>query len=210
MTDIKIGFTKGRLLSETLDIFEKAGYDVSDVKNPGRKLILPMNDINAVLAKAPDVITYVGAGVCDIGIVGKDVIMEKGGTFYEYFDLDIGKCKMILAAKDKSFFEGYKTKTIATKYPEITAKYFAKKSMDVRIIKIEGSVELTPLIGLADAIVDITQTGQTLKENNLIILDEVCDISARLIVNIAALKLKQAKINKILSDIGGVIGDKDN
>ncbi|MDO5015171.1 MAG: ATP phosphoribosyltransferase [Clostridia bacterium] len=205
MSDIKIAMTKGRLLDETLEIFQKAGFDTTSVKNPGRKLILPMNDTKVVLAKAPDVITYVSSGACDIGIVGKDVILEKGGTFYEYLDLKIGKCQMILAAKDEEILKGYKTKTIATKYPEITASYFSKKSLDVRIIKIEGSVELTPLINLSDAIVDITQTGQTLKENNLIILDKVCDISARLIVNLASLKLKQNEMKEILSKIGAVV-----
>lgn len=200
MKPLRIALTKGRLESKTLDLFDQMGLDTSVVRNKGRRLILPVGDsIEVVLAKAADVITYVEHGVCDLGVVGKDTISEAGGSFYELLDLGFGKCRFALAApKDKEFFGGYATKTIASKYPNVTAAYFAKKNMDVRIIKIEGSVELAPLLDLADGIVDIVETGSTLKENGLEVVEEVMPISARLIANTAALKLRKAEIEALL------------
>ncbi|MBQ2940123.1 MAG: ATP phosphoribosyltransferase [Clostridia bacterium] len=200
MKPLRIALTKGRLESKTLDLFDQMGLDTSVVRNKGRRLILPVGDsIEVVLAKAADVITYVEHGVCDLGVVGKDTITEAGGSFYELLDLGFGKCRFALAApKDKEFFGGYATKTIASKYPNVTAAYFAKKNMDVRIIKIEGSVELAPLLDLADGIVDIVETGSTLKENGLEVVEEVMPISARLIANTAALKLRKAEIEALL------------
>ncbi|MBP3936456.1 MAG: ATP phosphoribosyltransferase [Clostridia bacterium] len=200
MKPLRIALTKGRLESKTLDLFDQMGLDTSIVRNKGRRLILPVGDsIEVVLAKAADVITYVEHGVCDLGVVGKDTITEAGGSFYELLDLGFGKCRFALAApKDKEFFGGYATKTIASKYPNVTAAYFAKKNMDVRIIKIEGSVELAPLLDLADGIVDIVETGSTLKENGLEVVEEVMPISARLIANTAALKLRKAEIEALL------------
>lgn len=200
MKPLRIALTKGRLESKTLDLFDQMGLDTSVVRNKGRRLILPVGDsIEVVLAKAADVITYVEHGVCDLGVVGKDTITEAGGSFYELLDLGFGKCRFALAApKDKEFFGGYATKTIASKYPNVTAAYFAKKNMDVRIIKIEGSVELAPLLDLADGIVDIVETGSTLKENGLEVVEEVMPISARLIANTAALKLRKADIEALL------------
>ena len=201
MKPLRIALTKGRLESKTLDLFDQMGLDTSIVRNKGRRLILPVGDsIEVVLAKAADVITYVEHGVCDLGVVGKDTITEAGGSFYELLDLGFGKCRFALAApKDKDFFSGYATKTIASKYPNVTAAYFEKKNMDVRIIKIEGSVELAPLLELADGIVDIVETGSTLKENGLEVVEEVMPISARLIANTAALKLRKAEIETLLS-----------
>lgn len=200
MKPLRIALTKGRLESKTLDLFDRMGLDTSVVRNKGRRLILPVGDsIEVVLAKAADVITYVEHGVCDLGVVGKDTITEAGGSFYELLDLGFGKCRFALAApKDKEFFGGYATKTIASKYPNVTAAYFAKKNMDVRIIKIEGSVELAPLLDLADGIVDIVETGSTLKENGLEVVEEVMPISARLIANTAALKLRKTEIETLL------------
>ena len=200
MKPLRIALTKGRLESKTLDLFDQMGLDTSVVRNKGRRLILPVGDsIEVVLAKAADVITYVEHGVCDLGVVGKDTITEAGGSFYELLDLGFGKCRFALAApKDKEFFGGYATKTIASKYPNVTAAYFAIKNMDVRIIKIEGSVELAPLLDLADGIVDIVETGSTLKENGLEVVEEVMPISARLIANTAALKLRKAEIEALL------------
>lgn len=197
MRKLRIALTKGRLEDKTISALEKASLNVDDIKNKGRRLILSLPDIDAevVLAKAVDVLTYVEKGVCDIGIVGKDTILDHGGAFYEMADLGFGKCRFILAAlDDKDFFARWKTLKIATKYTEITRNYFNKKGLDVEIIKIEGSVELAPLLGLSDGIVDITETGNTLKENGLKIIDEICDISARLIVNTAAIKMRNKEI----------------
>ncbi len=200
MKSLKIALTKGRLEKDTVALFERIGFDCSAVRNKGRRLILPVDNgkIEVVLAKAADVITYVEHGVCDLGVVGKDTIMEKGGSFYEVLDLGFGKCRFALAGpKGKDFFGGYAAKTIASKYPNVAANYFGGKAMDVRIIKIEGSVELAPLLGLADAIVDIVETGTTLKENGLEVIENICGISARLIVNAASMKLRKEEIENL-------------
>lgn len=210
MKPIKIALTKGRLEKKTVELFENMGLNCENIKNKGRRLILPIGDgeIEAVLAKSADVITYVEHGVCDLGVVGKDTIMEKGGTFYEILDLGFGKCKFALASKKGSdFFKGHKVKTIATKYPAVARAYFEKRNMDVRIIKIEGSVELAPLLGLSDAIVDIVETGSTLKENGLVVIDDITWVSARLIANTAALKLKKDKIEALSSKLETVRGN---
>ncbi len=189
---LRIALTKGRLLDKSVELFEAMGLDCAPVKDPGRRLIhqLPNYPLDAVLAKAPDVITYVERGVCDLGIVGKDVILEKGGAFYEVLDLGIGKCRFVLAVREGSDFYGtYRTRRIATKYPNVARSFFEKKGMDVDIIKIEGSVELAPILDLADGIVDIVETGATLRENGLIPIEDVAPVSARLIVNTASMKL---------------------
>ena len=140
--------------------------------------------------------------VCDLGVVGKDTIMEAGGTFYEVVDLGFGKCRFALALPEGvDFYEGYHTRCIASKYVNIARNYFEKKNMDVDIVKIEGSVELAPILGLSDAIVDIVETGTTLKENGLVVTEEICQVSARLIVNIASMKLRKAEINELIMKI---------
>ena len=199
MRPIRIALTKGRLEEKAVTLFRKAGLDCSAMESKGRRLIFPLDGsgMEAVLAKAPDVITYVEHGVCDLGIVGKDTILEKGGSFYEVLDLGFGKCRFALAGpKMCDFFSGYTAKTVATKYPNVTRSYFEKKAMDVRVIKIEGSVELAPLLGLSDAIVDIVETGSTLRENGLEVIEDICNVSARLIVNAASLKLRKAEIEE--------------
>lgn len=198
---VRIALTKGRIEDKAVSLLEKAGYDVSELRAKGRRLILPIpnEDIEVVLAKAADVITYVEHGVCDIGVVGKDTIMEHGGKFFEIADLGFGKCRFALAVKKGTdFYSGYGVKTVATKYPEVTRGFFEAKGMDVDIVKIEGSVELAPLVGLADGIVDIVETGTTLKENGLEVCEDVAPVSARLIVNTVSMKLKQERINEIV------------
>lgn len=205
---LRIALTKGRIEDKAVNILEKIGFDVTDLRSKGRRLILniPNEDIEVVLAKAADVITYVEHGVCDLGIVGRDTIMEHGGRFYEIADLNFGKCKFALAVKKGTdFFAGYRVKTVATKYPNVTRNYFEKMGIDVDIVKIEGSVELAPLVGLADGIVDIVETGTTLKENGLEVQKDVAPISARLIVNTVSLKLKQERILEIVDLIKGVL-----
>lgn len=198
---IRMALTKGRIEKGAVALMEKADYGCAGLKDKGRKLIVPTDggEIDVVFAKAADVITYVESGVCDIGIVGKDTILENGSSFYEIADLGIGKCRMVLAApKDANFFEGYAAKKVASKYPKIAADYFAKKQLDVKIIKIEGSVELGPVLGLTDGIVDLVETGKTLAENGLVVVETVCEVSTRLIVNIASLKLYKNKIEEIV------------
>ncbi|MEE3427639.1 MAG: ATP phosphoribosyltransferase [Ruminococcus sp.] len=204
MNPIRIALTKGRLEKTTIELFEKIGYNCDEVHNKGRKLILSVGggQFEVVLAKAADVITYVEHGVCDLGVVGKDTILEKGTSFYELLDLGFGKCKFALACKNGyDFYHGYGAKTIATKYPNVTRTFFEGKDMDVRVIKIEGSVELAPLVGLSDGIVDIVETGSTLKANNLSVIEYVTDISARLIANIASLKLRKKEIEELVSKL---------
>ncbi|MCI7758548.1 MAG: ATP phosphoribosyltransferase [Oscillospiraceae bacterium] len=199
---IRIALTKGRIENKAVDLLEKIGYDVTDLREKGRRLILtiPNENIEVVLAKAADVITYVEHGVCDLGVVGKDTIMEHGGKFYEIADLGFGKCKFALAVKKGTdFYSGYGVKTVATKYPEVTRNFFENKGIDVDIVKIEGSVELAPLVGLSDGIVDIVETGTTLKENGLEVVEDVAPVSARLIANTVSLKLKQERILEIVN-----------
>ncbi len=201
---IRIALTKGRLEKDTIGLLEKSGFDCTAVREKGRKLILPIKDINAevVLAKANDVITYVEHGVCDIGIVGKDTIMEMSGKFFEMVDLGFGRCKFALAVKKGTdFYAVYGVKTIATKYPNITRNYFESKGMDVDIVKIEGSVELAPLLELSNGIVDIVETGTTLKENGLEVIEDIAPISARLIVNTVSMKLRQKEIENLIKII---------
>lgn len=194
---LRIALTKGRLQEQSLELFEAMGLDCAAVKDPGRRLIHSLGNypMDAVLAKAPDVITYVEHGVCDLGIAGKDTILEKGGAFYEVLDLGFGRCRFALAVKDGADFYGtYKTRRIASKYPAVTRAFFERKGMDVDIIKIEGSVELAPILDLADGIVDIVETGATLKENGLRPIEDVAQVSARLIVNTASMKLYKEQI----------------
>ena len=199
---IRIALTKGRLERKTVELFKTMGLDTTELENKGRRLILPVDKYETVLSKAPDVITYVEHGVCDIGVVGKDTIVEHGSSFYEVIDLNIGKCRFALACpKGTDFFSGYKRKTVASKYPKVAKEFFESKGMDVEVIKIEGSVELAPLLGLADGIVDIVETGSTLKENGLEVVEEIFPISARVIVNMASMKLRKAEIEEFLNDL---------
>lgn len=201
---LRIALTKGRLEKSAVEMFDKIGIDTEELKNKGRKLVLSdrKNNIEFVLVKAVDVLTYVEHGAADIGIVGKDTLIEAGKDFYEVVDLKVGKCKFALASlPDFKLHEGYNRKKIASKYPNVTREYFRRLGMDVEIIKIEGSVELAPILGLSDAIVDIVETGTTLKENGLIVFDEICDISARMIVNRASMKLRKDEIKNLTDKI---------
>ena len=194
---LRIALTKGRLEKDTVGLLEKLGYDCEAVHNKGRRLILPIPDGNmeVVLSKAADVITYVEHGVCDLGVVGKDTILEM-----------FGKCRFALATKKGTdFYSGYGVKCIATKYPNIARRFFESKGMDVDIVKIEGSVELAPLLELSDGIVDIVETGVTLKENGLEVVEEIVPISARLIANVVSLKMRQQEIESLIQKIEEVL-----
>ena len=201
---LRMALTKGRLEKDTIGLLESLGFDCTAVREKGRRLILPIPDANleVVLAKANDVITYVEHGVCDMGVVGKDTIIEMQGKFFELVDLGFGRCKFALAAKKGTeFYSGFGVKCIATKYPNVARRFFESKGMDVDIVKIEGSVELAPLLGLADGIVDIVETGVTLRENGLEVVEDVVPISARLIANTVSLKLRQTEIEALIQQI---------
>ncbi len=215
MKPIRIALTKGRLEKDTVALFDRMGLDTTAVKEKGRRLILPVplpegGTVEVVLAKAADVITYVEHGVCDLGVVGKDTIAEYGGSFYEVLDLGFGSCRFALAApKGSDFFGGYAARTVASKYPNVSRAYFGRKGMDVRIIKIEGSVELAPLLGLSDGIVDIVETGSTLRENGLEVVEDVMPISARLIVNMACMKLRKPELERLIDKMEQTLAGKD-
>ena len=207
---ISIALTKGRLEEETIKILDKAKFDPSELKDKGRKLVFKdkTQDIKYFLVKAADSITYVEHGVADIGVVGKDTILESDNNCYEVLDLGFGKCGFIVASlPNNDIFKKIGHVKIGSKYPKVAKEYFKNKGMDVEIIKIEGSVELAPILGLCDGIVDIMETGTTLKENGLVVLDRICDISARLIVNKASFKMKQKEIGDFINRIKNVINN---
>lgn len=209
MRPVRLALTKGRIERSALALMERAGYDTEPLINKGRRLIVPTGGgkLEVVFAKAADVITYVETGACDIGIVGKDTIAEMGGSYYEMADLRSGRCRMALAVPAGSdFYGGYRAKRIASKYPQVAAEFFARKQMDVKILKIEGSVELAPVLGMADGIVDIVETGATLRENGLEVVETVFEISTRMIVNIASLKLRKAEIEEIVARMNAAAG----
>ena len=205
MENIVIAIAKGRIEKDVyrrLKILNMEGC----IETDSRKLIFndEYNKITYIHVKPSDVVTYVEKGVADLGIVGKDTILENesDNEVYELLDLGFGKCKFALAApKDSDFYSGYDVKRLASKYPQVTRDFFARKGMDVDIIKIEGSVELAPLLGLVDGIVDLVETGNTLRENGLVEVEDVMQVSARLIVNVASMKLKKNEINALIDKI---------
>lgn len=201
---LSIALTKGRLEKQTVAMLEACDYGIEPLKDKGRQLVFQdqKKDIRYFLVKANDCITYVTHGVADLGVVGKDTLLENANESYELLDLKVGKCKFIVAGlKDKNPLEKFGHIKIGTKYPNVCREYFLKRGMDVEIIKIDGSVELAPILGLCDGIVDIMETGSTLKENGLVVFDTVCELSARVIVNKASFKLKQNEISQVLDDL---------
>lgn len=212
MRPLRLALTKGRIESDAIRLLESRGVDCSPLRDKGRKLIVPLRaNLDVVFAKAADVLTYVQNGVCDIGIVGKDTIMETGGSFLEVSDLGFGVCKMCLAAPvGAELYSGFSRLRVATKFVNIASDYFTKKQIDAEIIEIDSSVELAPLLGLAHAIVDIVQTGDTLRENGLEVVEDIAHISTRLIVNMASFKMRTAEIGGFIEQIspnnGGVLG----
>lgn len=201
---LAIALTKGRLEKSVTAMLEECGYGVEKLKDKGRALVFEdtKKDIHYFLAKPNDVITYVEHGVADIGIVGKDTLMEGGKDYYELLDLQTGVCRFILAGlPDNNPLLKVGHITIGTKYPNVASEYFHKHNLDPEIIKIDGSVELSPLLGLCDGIVDIMETGTTLKENGLVVFDEVCRISARAIVNKVSFKMKREEVMGFITDL---------
>ncbi|MBC8536201.1 ATP phosphoribosyltransferase [Feifania hominis] len=205
---IRIALTKGRLEEQTARLLERAGMDLAALREKGRRLIIPLPGgcFELVLAKAADVLTYVERGVCDVGVVGRDTILEHGGSFYEVLDLRLGTCRFAVAGlPGTDLSAGHEKKVIASKYPNVAAAHFRQRGIDAEIIKIEGSVELAPLLHLAHAIVDIVESGRTLRENGLAVLEELMPVSARMIVNTTAMKLKKHEIGALIDSVARAV-----
>jgi len=206
MSDITIALAKGRLAELSVEIFNSIGLDCSEMNKKTRKLIFTDEEhkIKFIMVKATDVPTYVEYGAADIGIVGKDTLLEEGRNLYEMVDLKFGACRMVVAGPGelKGKLDDLNNKRVATKYPNIAKDYFQnKKGQTIEVIKLNGSVELAPLVGLSEVIVDIVESGKTLKENGLVVLEEICDISARLVVNRVSMKMKKDRIMDIVEKI---------
>lgn len=214
MRYITFALAKGRLAKKTLEIFEQIGITCEEMKDESsRKLIFTNEELGLrfFLAKANDVPTYVEYGAADIGIVGKDTILEEGRNLYEVYDLGIGKCRMCVCGPEsaKKYLNGHELIRVATKYPNIAKDYFYnRKHQTVEIIKLNGSIELAPIVGLSEVIVDIVETGTTLKENGLCVLDEVCNLSARMVVNQVSMKMENERILKIINDLRNYVEAK--
>ena len=209
---LTIALSKGRIFEETLPLLAAAGITPIEAPESSRKLIIGTNhdNIRLIIVRATDVPTYVQYGAADFGIAGKDVLIEHGGEgLYQPLDLNIAKCRMMVAVH-KGFDYANASRAgcrlrVATKYPSIAAEHFAAKGVHVDIIKLYGSMELAPLVGLSDAIVDLVSTGNTLKANNLKVVEDIVDISSRLVVNKAALKTKHALLHPIIEAFRGAI-----
>jgi len=202
---------KGRLAQQTLDLFEKIGITCEEIKDKNSRKLIFVNEelkLKFFLAKGPDVPTYVEYGAADIGIVGKDTIMEEGRNLFEVMDLGFGKCRMCVCGPEsaKELLKHNQLIRVATKYPVIAKDYFYnKRHQTVEIIKLNGSIELAPIVGLSEVIVDIVETGSTLKENGLQVLEEVCPLSARMVVNQVSMRMEYDRIAKIINDLKGVM-----
>ena len=198
---------KGRLAKKTLQLFEEIGITCEEMKDPDTRKLIFVNEelkLKFFLSKASDVPTYVEYGAADIGIVGADTILEEGRKLYEVLDLGFGKCNMCVCGPEsaRDLLKNHGMIRVASKYPNIAKDYFYnKKHQTVEIIKLNGSVELAPIVGLSEVIVDIVETGTTLKENGLTVLEKVCPLSARMVVNQVSMKMEDERIRKIIKDL---------
>lgn len=208
---ITVALAKGRLARKTMEMFEQIGITCREMEDEKtRKLIFVNEDLKMrfFLAKANDVPTYVEYGAADIGIVGKDTIMEEGRSLYEVIDLKFGKCRMCVCgpASARELLQNHAQIRVATKYPNIAKDYFYnRKHQTVEIIKLNGSIELAPIVGLSEVIVDIVETGSTLRENGLEVLEEVAPLSARMVVNRVSMKMENVRISKLISDLKTIL-----
>lgn len=202
-TMLNVALPKGRLGEKVYNMFEKAGFECPSIKENNRKLIFENEQVGVryFWVKPSDVAIYVERGAADIGVAGKDILLEYEPDIYELLDLDIGKCSMAVASKKE--FRDYPQKTlrVATKFSNIAQQYYMSKGRDIDIIHLNGSIEIAPILDLSDVIVDIVETGTTLKENNLEVFETIVDISARLIANKSSYKFKSEQINKIINEI---------
>ena len=214
MKYITIALAKGRLAKQTLALLEQTGITCEEMKDKEtRKLIFVNEDLKLkfFLSKTSDVPTYVEYGAADIGIVGEDTILEEGRNIYEVLDLKFGKCRMCICgpAEAKELLQHHELIRVATKYPNIAKDYFYnKKHQTVEIIKLNGSIELAPIVGLSEVICDIVETGSTLRENGLIVLEEVCPLSARMVVNQVSMKMENERITKLIKDLKNVLNQE--
>ena len=200
---LTVALTKGRIEEPVVALLEKAGYGMANVRNKKRELIF--SDEHEDVA---DSVTYINQGAVDVAFVGSDVIAESDRTFYEVLDLNVGRCDFVLAApKGVDLFARDGHLKIGTKYPKFTKNYFQEKGYDVEIIKIEGSVELSPLIGVVDGIIDIMETGNTLRQNGLVVVDKIKPVSTRMIVNTASFRTKSRAIAALIERLGGAVND---
>ncbi len=211
MRYLTFALTKGRLAQKTLDLLEELGITCQEMKDKNSRKLIFVNEelkLKFFLAKGPDVPTYVEYGAADIGVVGKDTIMEEGRKVHEVLDLQFGKCRMCVCGPKsaKELLKHRELIRVATKYPNIAKDYFYnKKHQTVEIIKLNGSIELAPLVGLSEVIVDIVETGSTLRENNLDVLEEVCPLSARMIVNPVSMRLENERIKDLLTKLRALL-----
>lgn len=207
MRYITIALAKGRLAADTMNLLEKINITCDEIKDKSSRKLIFINEelkLKFFLAKASDVPTYVEYGAADIGFVGKDTILEEGRRMYEVLDLGLGKCRMCVAgpASAGDLLQHGELIRVATKYPNIAKDYFYnKKHQTVEIIKLNGSIELAPILGLSEVIVDIVETGSTLRENGLVVLEDICHISARMVVNEVSMKMEHERISKIIKDL---------
>ena len=203
---IDIALPKGRLGETVYDMFERAGFDCPALKEPGRKLIFenPEKGLRFFWVKPSDVAIYVERGAADIGVAGKDILLEYSPEVYELLDLGVGRCRMAVAAKKGFRDNTERTLRVATKFANIAKEYYGKKCRDIDIIHLNGSIELAPILGLSDVIVDIVETGKTLAENDLETIETIVPISARLIANKANFKFKSEKIERLCRKLGAV------
>ncbi len=211
MRYLTFALAKGRLAKQTLGLLEQVGITCEEMKDPDTRKLLFVNEelkVKFFLAKASDVPTYVEYGAADIGVVGKDTILEEGRNLYEVMDLNLGKCRMCVCgpASARELLQKNEIIRVATKYPNIAKDYFQnQKNQTVEIVKLNGSVELAPIVGLSEVIVDIVETGATLRENGLEVLEEICPLSARIVVNQVSLKMEHQRIRQLLNDLNGLI-----
>ena len=207
MQELTIALTKGRLAGQTMQLLGRAGYTCEEMEDKhSRKLIFRNEDqqLRFFLAKGPDVPTYVEYGAADLGVVGSDVVLEENRRVYEVLDLGFGRCRMCVAGppEARELLDSRAMLRVATKYPEIAREYFYhRRQQTVELIKLNGSVELGPIVQLSDVIVDIVETGSTLKENGLMVLEEICDLSARMIVNQVSMQLKARRIREVIGNV---------
>lgn len=208
---LTIALPKGRIQHDTLELLENMGISCPEMKGESRKLIydLPDKKMRFMVVRATDVPTYVEYGAADLGVVGKDVIMEQGRQVYEPLDLKIGYCRMVVAEpkelSEKDNPSEWTYVRIATKFPNITSSYFSKKGVQVELIKLYGSIELAPLVGLSERIVDLVSTGETMLQNGLVEVEEIMEITSRLIVNRASLKTKYTRINDFINRLKEIV-----
>ena len=205
---VTFALAKGRLAEKSAELLQKCGIDCANILEPTRKLVL--NDKSGkykfIFVKPSDVPIYVEHGVADIGVVGKDTLMEEGAEVYELADLGFAKCRLAVAGCPDFDLTDKTGLKVATKYGNIARRYFESKGQNVEIITLHGSIELGPIVGLSDVILDIVESGKTLKENGLCVLEEICDVSARLIVNKVSLKTKAQDIKPLVEKIGEALG----